>query len=93
MMLITTAKQYERLIKRMFGGAASQIAGHQVKRLTGFWALWHMLGGDDGLRLVGITDRHIWRTHKEFKAMFGVAVDEFLPDMAKALQKAVKDES
>lgn len=90
-MLISGVKQYEAFVKKVFGPVAMEIAGHQVQRLLGFWCVWHMLGGTvEGARMVGLPDRHIARSRKEFVQVFKVPVEDFLPELAQTLATGVK---
>lgn len=63
-------------------------AGHQVQRLLGFWLCWHAYGGTvDGMLAAGHWSRgNVYAQRKEFHAVFGVEVEEFLPVLAAAVQ-------
>jgi hypothetical protein len=89
-MLVTMVKEYDALVKKVFGPVAMQVAGHQVQRLLGFWVLWHMMGGVEGVRLVGLPDNSIRRTRKEFEQVFNHKVEDFLPPLAAAIREEVK---
>lgn len=88
--MLKVMKEYEAVIRKVFGPMAGQVAGHTVQRLLGFWCVWHLMGGADGARLLGISDRQVRRTRVEFVEAFGVDVADFLPDEAAAMLKAAK---
>ena len=48
-----------------------------VGDLLGFWLLWHLEGGFDGLRQHGISRSAIYRRVSSFRRLFGVHPDEF----------------
>ncbi len=61
-------------------------AGHQVQRLLGFWLCWHSYGGLDGMLAAGHWSRgNLFAQRKEFHAVFGVEVEQFLPVLAAAV--------
>jgi hypothetical protein len=65
---------------------AQRVAGNSVQRLLGFFMLWHAYGGFQGLldaRVISQTGVYV--TRKEFREVFGVDVDEFLPEVQTAL--------
>jgi hypothetical protein len=51
-------------------------AGSMVD-LVGFWAMWHLEGGFDGLRRMGMSRASIYRRVKLFRVAFGAHPDEF----------------
>jgi hypothetical protein len=72
---------------------AEAYAANTVQRLYGFWMVWHLGGGREGLRKAGWTRSGVLRNRKDFERIFRVSVDDAWPDAAKALRKAsgVKD--
>lgn len=91
-MLIDALNRYQTFTRKIIEPMATQIAGHSVQRLLGFWVLWHMMGGSSrGVQLVGIGERQIQRTKREFLVAFGCDVSEFLPELAAEIVKAVSD--
>jgi hypothetical protein len=46
--------------------------------LWGFWLVWHLHGGFDGLRRLGMSRSAIYRRVKDFRTMMGVHPDEFV---------------
>lgn len=46
--------------------------------LTGFWLLWHLEGGFEGLRGLGMSRASIYRRIKIFRATIGVHPDEYV---------------
>ena len=45
--------------------------------LAGFWLLWHLEGGFEGLRTLGMSRASIYRRVKLFRATLGVHPDEY----------------
>lgn len=86
--MLNVVKEYEAVIRKVFGPVAGQIAGHTLQRLLGFWCVWHLMGGADGARVLGISDRQIQRTRREFVEAFGSDVADFLPEVAASMLKA-----
>lgn len=65
---------------------AAHLAGQSVQRLLGFFLLWHSYGGFEGLLASRVISRAgIYAQRREFAEVFGVDVDEFLPEVATAL--------
>jgi hypothetical protein len=55
----------------------------KVSDLLGFWLLWHLEGGFDGLRRHGMSERTVYRKIGEFRKYFGEHPDDFtLPGVA-----------
>ena len=65
------------------GPAARVYAGHKIQRLLGYWVLWHAMGGRDGLLKAQMLSRPgEWSQRSEFRAVFGVEVQDFMPEIA-----------
>jgi hypothetical protein len=45
--------------------------------MAGFWLLWHLEGGFEGLRRMGMSRASIYRRIKLFRMAFGAHPDEF----------------
>jgi hypothetical protein len=52
-------------------------AAGSVVDLIGFWAVWHLEGGFEGLRRMGMSRASIYRRVKLFRVAFGAHPDEF----------------
>ena len=52
-------------------------AAGSVTDLLGFWAVWHLEGGFEGLRRLGMSRASIYRRVKLFRIAFGAHPDEF----------------
>lgn len=64
------------------GSAVSQTLGRKIAvpvamDLTGFWLLWHLEGGFEGLRKMGMSRASIYRRIKLFRMAMGVHPDEY----------------
>ena len=46
--------------------------------LVGFWLVWHLEGGFEGCRGLGMSRSAIYRRIKIFRVTFGVHPDEFV---------------
>ena len=61
----------ERIPKARAFGVKSSIS------LIGFWLSWHVYGGFEGLRSIGMPETTIWRYVRNFREGFGVHPDEY----------------
>lgn len=58
--------------------AAEAGAREYVADLVGFWALWHLYGGFEGLQAYGFHRSTIYRKIKRFRTLFGAHPDEYV---------------
>lgn len=56
---------------------ARKLAVPAAMDLTGFWLLWHLEGGFEGLRRIGMSRASIYRRIRLFRAAMGVHPDEY----------------
>ena len=56
---------------------AKRVGGAVVTDLLGFWMLWHLHGGFEGLERLGMARTTIFRKIKRFRQLFGEHPDEF----------------
>lgn len=70
-----------KAVDRALGSRLQGVASATVARLIGFWVLWHLTGGFDGLKAAGWPRSTIWRSRQDFVKVFGVEVEDFLPEM------------
>ena|SRR5215210_486075 len=56
---------------------ARKAAAAVVTDLAGFWLLWHLEGGFEGLRQLGMSRSSIYRRTSAFRRVFGVHPDEY----------------
>ena len=52
-------------------------AAGSIVDLVGFWAVWHLEGGFEGLQRMGMSRASIYRKIKLFRIAFGAHPDEF----------------
>jgi hypothetical protein len=52
-------------------------AAGSITDLIGFWAVWHLEGGFEGLQRLGMSRASIYRRIKLFRIAFGAHPDEF----------------
>lgn len=52
-------------------------AAGSITDLIGFWAVWHLEGGFEGLQAMGMSRASIYRRVKLFRIAFGAHPDEF----------------
>lgn len=61
----------------------NKYAAGSIVDLIGFWAVWHLEGGFEGLQRMGMSRASIYRRVKLFRIAFGSHPDEFeMPGMA-----------
>ena len=56
---------------------ARRVAATQVADLMGFWIMWHLHGGFEGLVEFGMHPSTVWRKVNKFRTAFKVHPDEF----------------
>jgi len=56
---------------------ARKLAVPVAMDLAGFWLLWHVEGGFEGLRRMGMSRSSIYRRISLFRRFFGVHPDEY----------------
>ena len=57
--------------------SARWIAGRLTENLAGFWLIWHLEGGFDGLRRLGMSRSSIYRRVALFRKTFGAHPDDY----------------
>jgi hypothetical protein len=57
---------------------AVRIAAPMAVDLVGFWVVWHVEGGFEGLRRIGMSRESIYRRIKLFRRAYGEHPDEFV---------------
>jgi hypothetical protein len=76
---------YARGVERVAGPAlrpalrplVNRYAAGSIVDLVGFWAVWHLEGGFEGLQRMGMSRASIYRRVKLFRLAFGAHPDEF----------------
>ena len=76
---------YANAVGKVTGPALKPVLGPFVRRyaagsivdLVGFWAVWHLEGGFEGLQRLGMSRASIYRRIKLFRVAFGAHPDEF----------------
>jgi hypothetical protein len=71
------ANTVNRLAAPAVGPLAKRVAAPVAVDLIGFWLVWHLHGGFDGLRELGMSRASIYRRIKLFRTSYGVHPDEF----------------
>ena len=59
------------------GPFVGMYAAGSIVDLVGFWAVWHLEGGFEGLQRMGMSRASIYRRIKLFRIAFGAHPDEF----------------
>jgi hypothetical protein len=59
------------------GPLVRMYAAGSIADLVGFWAVWHLEGGFEGLRRMGMSRASIYRRIKLFRVAFGAHPDEY----------------
>ena len=57
--------------------AVAPVARQMIEDMVGFWVMWHLYGGFEGLERFGMHPSTIWRKVSRFRQMTGVHPDEF----------------
>jgi hypothetical protein len=61
----------------------TRYAAGSIVDLVGFWCVWHLEGGFEGLQRMGMSRASIYRRIKLFRIAFGAHPDEFeMPGIA-----------
>jgi hypothetical protein len=71
-------ESYEKRTRRVLTPLVRPVAVGQAVDLVGFWVLWHLHGGFEGLLRLGMTQSTIYRKIKRFRTAYGVHPDEFV---------------
>ncbi|MGD9702503.1 MAG: hypothetical protein AB7Q42_09710 [Acidimicrobiia bacterium] len=73
---------YERkmrdVLDPMLDPMAKRYGASVVNELLGFWLLWHLHGGFEGIESLGMGRTTIFRKIKRFRQLFGVHPDEYV---------------
>ena len=72
------ARTVNKPMQPLFLKAARRIAASQVCDLIGFWTVWHLHGGFEGLEELGMHRATIFRKVNRFRTVFGEHPDEFV---------------
>ena len=64
-------------LKPMLAPFVRMYAAGSIVDLVGFWAVWHLEGGFEGLQRMGMSRASIYRRIKLFRLAFGAHPDEF----------------
>jgi hypothetical protein len=64
-------------LKPVLGPFVRMYAAGSIVDLVGFWAVWHLEGGFEGLQRMGMSRASIYRRIKLFRIAFGAHPDEF----------------
>lgn len=71
---------------------AKSVSASTVADLTGFWVVWHLHGGFEGLRELGMSRAAIYRKTAMFRKLFGTHPDEFdFPGVRVDLEQYLRD--
>lgn len=78
---------YSRTVNTVAGPAiepfARKLAGRMTTDAMGFWMLWHLEGGFEGLQRMGMSRSGIYRRISTFRRVTGKHPDEFqMPGVA-----------
>jgi hypothetical protein len=74
---------YVRGVGFAISPVSRRIAQRWTSEMIGFWVVWHLHGGFDGLRETGMSEATIWRKIKRFRIAFGEHPDTFrMPGVA-----------
>jgi hypothetical protein len=71
------ARGVRRATEPVFDPVAMAWSRKLTEELLGFWVLWHMMGGFEGLERFGMHRTTIWRKVKKFRMILGQHPDEY----------------
>ena len=71
------ARAVNRVLEPVIDPAARKIAGEMTADVVGFWLMWHLEGGFEGLQRLGMSRSGIYRRIANFRRIFKVHPDEF----------------
>lgn len=71
------AKQARKVNVPGVDAVAGRLAAPIAVDLMGFWMMWHLQGGFEGLRELGMSRAAIYRRIKLFRSSYGFHPDEF----------------
>lgn len=72
------AKAVNKTLGRPLQPVTRRVAGRMTEDLMGFWLLWHLEGGFEGVRRLGMSRTTIFRRIKRFRQFTGWHPDEFM---------------
>lgn len=85
-------RRIERISSPVLEPAAEKLALRWTEDLLGFWLMWHIYGGFEGLEAKGMHRSTIWRKVKQFRLVFKVHPDEYeVPGITLDLEKLWAD--
>src|SRR4051812_24823077 len=73
----TTKRAVTPAIEKLLGPAIKDYSASTVSDLIGFWLLWQLEGGFEGLQQMGMSRASIYRKVSTFRRLFGAHPDEF----------------
>jgi hypothetical protein len=73
----TYASTVDKVARPVIEPAAYAVARKWTEDMLGFWLMWHLLGGFEGLEAFGMHRATIWRKVKKFRTMYGEHPDSF----------------
>jgi hypothetical protein len=71
------ARTVERVATPAIEPAARRLAGRMTTDTMGFWLMWHLEGGFEGLQRLGMSRSGIYRRINTFRKITGSHPDEF----------------
>jgi len=88
---------YSKTVTRVAGPPAQplirRVAAPMGVDLIGFWLTWHLEGGFEGMRALGMSRASIYRRIGRFRRVTGMHPDEFeLPGVTLDLEAYLKDQ-
>jgi hypothetical protein len=68
---------YENAVRPAIEPAGRWVAGRVTEDLVGFWLIWHLHGGFEGVQKLGMSRSAIYRRIKLFRRYFGAHPDDY----------------
>jgi hypothetical protein len=73
----TYSRTVNRVVEPFAAPHATNIASRLVEDQVGFWLMWHLEGGFEGLQRMGMSRSAIYRRVNAFRKRWGVHPDDF----------------
>jgi hypothetical protein len=76
--LQVSSKVFGPTVETLFGSAIKSVSASTVSDLVGFWILWHLHGGFEGVQQLGMSRSSVFRKVAMFRRVFGSHPDEYV---------------
>ena len=74
---LAEGRRFGRRSRTLWNRQLRRITASQVSDLVGFWTMWHLHGGFEGLEELGMSRSTIFARVRRFRTLFGKHPDEY----------------